>query len=374
MSTQIPTPELEWIDVGAADELAALPMRELKVGASTIALSFRDGRFGAVSNRCNHVGGPLGQGTLDGDFVVCPWHQYKFDRCSGAGEPGYEADRVPSFGVKVEHGRVLVTTTAVTPRGHLPKQPHPLARKPERAAGPIRIAGISTTIMPADHPRYSTSEALLELALAHAATTQQAETRLIKLRDLKFRHCEGYYSRDARACTWPCSITQMDDSDQLAVVYEAAVHWADVLLIATPIRWGAASSLYFKMIERMNCIQNQITLANRVLIQRKTAAFIVTGGQDNVQAVVGQQLAFFAELGFVFPPFPFVGHSLGWSAENMARNIAVVQHSEELRAGTRALIERAIATAREQLHATPAVAGMARGGRKAHAADDPAQG
>jgi multimeric flavodoxin WrbA len=148
------------------------------------------------------------------------------------------------------------------------------------------------------------------------------------------------------------------------------VHWADVLLIATPIRWGAASSLYFKMAERMNCIQNQMTIANRVLIQRKTAAFIVTGGQDNVQAVVGQQLGFFAELGFVFPPFPFVAHSLGWTAENMEKNEAYVQASESLRAGTRALMERAAATAREQLSAamTPPPRGDARGGRKAHGA------
>jgi multimeric flavodoxin WrbA len=80
-------------------------------------------------------------------------------------------------------------------------------------------------------------------------------------------------------------------------VYEAVVSWADVILVATPIRWGAASSLYFKMAERMNCIQNQITLADRVLMQNKVAGFIVTGGQDNIQAVVGQMLTFFGELG-----------------------------------------------------------------------------
>ena len=46
----------------------------------------------------------------------------------------------------------------------------------------------------------------------------------------------------------------MDPTDQLDRVYEAVVHWADVILVATPIRWGVASSLYFKMVERMNCI------------------------------------------------------------------------------------------------------------------------
>ena len=84
-------------------------MQEVRVGAKRIALTHRDGEFGAISGVCNHVGGPLGQGTLDGDYVVCPWHYYKFHWQTGAGEPGYEADRVPSHAVKVENGRVLVS-------------------------------------------------------------------------------------------------------------------------------------------------------------------------------------------------------------------------------------------------------------------------
>ena len=53
--------------------------------------------FGAVSNICNHVGGPLGEGRLDGDYIVCPWHNWKFHRGTGVGEPGFEEDRVPSY-------------------------------------------------------------------------------------------------------------------------------------------------------------------------------------------------------------------------------------------------------------------------------------
>jgi hypothetical protein len=36
-------------------------------------------------------------------------------------------------------------------------------------------------------------------------------------------------------------------------------------------------------------------------------------------------LGFFAELGFQFPPFPYVAHSRGWSAEDMERNVAAVR-------------------------------------------------
>jgi multimeric flavodoxin WrbA len=165
----------------------------------------------------------------------------------------------------------------------------------------------------------------------------------------------------------------MDANDQMERVYDAVVSWADVILVATPIRWGNASALYYKMAERMNCVQNQITLTNHVLMRNKVASFIVTGGQDNVQAVVGQMLTFFSELGCVFPQFPFVGHSRGWSAEDMERNTEYVANSKELRDGTRELVDRALAFARLLIQNAPQREQLARGGRKAHQLDVKAQ-
>jgi nitrite reductase/ring-hydroxylating ferredoxin subunit/multimeric flavodoxin WrbA len=355
----------QWFDCGALAELREPPLRQIVVQRTKIALSYRDGRFGAISGACNHVGGPLGEGVLDGDYVVCPWHHWKFHCRTGEGEPGFEADRVPAFDLREEAGRLWVRLPAATTRNHLPHPPQPLARKPVRAPGPIRVVGISTTVMDSAYPRFSTSDELLTAALAHADQELHAETRLIRLNELSFRACEGYYSKAARACTWPCSITQMDAKDQLDRVYEAFVHWADVFLIATPIRWGAASSLYYKMVERMNCIQNQVTLHNRVLLENKVAAFLITGGQDNVQAVAGQMLGFFAELGCLFPQYPFVAHSRGWTAEDMERNVAFVRDSPELHDGARALVARAAAMAAVLVAAAAPARPSSRGGRKA---------
>ena len=367
--------EENWIDVGDRDELAKKPVQELRVGAKRIALTFRDGQFGAISGVCNHVGGPLGNGTLDGDYVVCPWHYYKFHWQTGAGEPGYEADRVPSHDVKVENGRVLVSEAQKTKRGRLPHESHPLARDPKREPGPIRVLGISTTTMTAAHPRYSTSEDLLEYALAAAQgrADTACDTRLLRIRDLSFRACEAFYSKSARACTWPCSITQMDSNDQMDKVYEGVVHWADVIVVATPIRWGGASSLYYKMIERMNCIQNQETVANRHLMRNKVAAFIITGGQDNVQAVAGQLLGFFSELGCQFPQFPYVAHSRGWSAEDMENNERYVRNSKVLHEGAVALVHRSADLARVMIESTLGQGALVRGGRKGHELDTRAQ-
>lgn len=118
----------------------------------------------------------------------------------------------------------------------------------------------------------------------------------------------------------------------------------------------------------MNCVQNQITTHNRELIHNKVASFIITGGQDNVQGVAGQMLAFFSELGFTFPQFPFVAHSRGWTAEDMENNVRFVQTNAHLREGTRELVARAVATAQGLLATGESPAAISRGGRKASAA------
>jgi nitrite reductase/ring-hydroxylating ferredoxin subunit/multimeric flavodoxin WrbA len=354
-----------WYDLGPVDELKRVPLRQITIGRTAIALSYADGQFGAVSGVCNHAAGPLGEGRLDGEFIVCPWHNYKYHRVRGHGEPGFEEDQVPRHELKEENGHLFVQRTP-TVRRHKPAHaPHPLERKLERASGPLRVLGISTTNMDRANPRYSTSEALLQTALDHAAGPLATESRLLRLDEVRFRHCEGYYSKSAHACTWPCSITQMDPDDQMERVYEGIVFWADVILVATPIRWGAASALYYKMAERLNCVQNQVTLRNRVMLRNKVAAFVITGGQDNVQAVAGQMLAFFGELGCVFPQFPFIAHSRGWTAEDMEHNVAFVRDSPELHDGARELADRSVRMARLLVDADACPERVTRAGRKA---------
>ena len=149
-------------------------------------------------------------------------------------------------------------------------------------------------------------------------------------------------------------------------VYDALVHWADAILVATPIRWGAASSLYFKMAERLNCVQNAITLGNQVLIRNKVAGFIIVGGQDNIQGVAGQMLGFFAELGFIFPQFPYIAHSRGWSHEDMEHNVEIVRDSVELADAARDLAKRCLELAEHLVARVEAPCAIGRGGRKAH--------
>lgn len=351
-----------WQDLGAIENFKKSPLTGVEVGGKPVVIVFADGAFSAFAGTCLHSGAPLAAGAVAGGKIVCPWHGWQYDAKSGAVDKG--GARLEAYSVKAEGGRLLLNPVPVQASVAASKK-HPLQRPPIREDGPIRVVGISTTAMNREEPRYSTSEKLLTVALDHARESLGAETRLIKLNDLKVRNCEGYYSKSAESCIWPCTITQADPTDQMERVYEALVFWADVVIIATPIRWGAASSLYFKMAERMNCIQNQITIADNVLIRNKVASFIITGGQDNIQAVAGQMMTFFTELGFQLPQFPFIAHSRGWSAEDMEKNIDYVEKSQDLRDGARQLAERSVGMARLLVDNVARTGKTTRGGRKA---------
>ena len=80
-----------WQRLGAVEDLKKSALQQLEVGRARIALSYRDGEFGAVSGVCNHAGGPLGQGSLKDDYIVCPWHNWMFHRSTGQARPGVAA-------------------------------------------------------------------------------------------------------------------------------------------------------------------------------------------------------------------------------------------------------------------------------------------
>src|SRR5512134_799871 len=124
----------DWLDVGAAAEVPDGAVREFPLGRQRIAVIRRGESWGAISGVCNHVGGPLGQGRLDGEYVVCPWHGWKFHHRTGEGEPGFEEDRVPTYAVRVDGGRVFVGASELTKRNRKPHAPHPLTQLRSRGS------------------------------------------------------------------------------------------------------------------------------------------------------------------------------------------------------------------------------------------------
>jgi nitrite reductase (NADH) small subunit len=84
---------MAFVRAAKATEIVAGQIQEIQLEGITIAIANVGGQFHAISNTCLHRGGPLGQGSLQGNVVTCPWHGWSFDVTSGQ-----VADR-PSVGV-----------------------------------------------------------------------------------------------------------------------------------------------------------------------------------------------------------------------------------------------------------------------------------
>ena len=74
-----------------------------------IALFNVGGELFALDNTCPHAGGPLGEGTLQGDLVRCPWHGWKFNvRTGRCVKNPIDEWAASCFPLRVENGTIQV--------------------------------------------------------------------------------------------------------------------------------------------------------------------------------------------------------------------------------------------------------------------------
>src|SRR5439155_15899493 len=192
-----------WHRLGDATVLRARIPFSVDVERHRIAVFLHGGRLTAISDICNHKGGPLSEGRLRGEFVTCPWHGWEYSVVTGKGPAGYDEEQVPVYALEERPDGVYVQIPPIAPRKLLKHKPsHLLAEHPKEPGSPCRVLAISTTAMDEGNPRFSTSDALLDHAIGRARELG-ADTQLIKLRSLDFKHCEGNYSKASHACTWP---------------------------------------------------------------------------------------------------------------------------------------------------------------------------
>lgn len=80
---------------------------EATIGPNSYAICNVQGRLHALDGMCPHAGGPLGQGTVSGDAIMCPWHAYEFDPATGENldNPLMRVETVP---LKVEGEDILI--------------------------------------------------------------------------------------------------------------------------------------------------------------------------------------------------------------------------------------------------------------------------
>jgi nitrite reductase/ring-hydroxylating ferredoxin subunit len=80
----------------------------VEVDNKRIAVFNVKGIFYAIDSTCPHRGGPLGEGSLHGTRVNCPWHGSQFDVTSGhvLGPPAFTD--IKSYPTRVEESSIWV--------------------------------------------------------------------------------------------------------------------------------------------------------------------------------------------------------------------------------------------------------------------------
>src|SRR5262245_20643856 len=102
------------ITVASEVELKDGEMKAIDAGGTKILLARVDGKYHAVGATCPHYGGPLAEGTLCGERVICPWQHGSFDVKTGDLLEPPAFDALPCYEVKIGGGRVIVAVPEET--------------------------------------------------------------------------------------------------------------------------------------------------------------------------------------------------------------------------------------------------------------------
>ena len=101
-------------EVGSEDFEAVMPVEQVEenklyrviVSGVPVVLLRQGLQFSAIAATCSHAGGPLDEGTLEGDIVQCPWHGSRFCMRDGRVLTGPATARAPRYEVRIQNDQV----------------------------------------------------------------------------------------------------------------------------------------------------------------------------------------------------------------------------------------------------------------------------
>ena len=97
----------EFVKVASVSELTPGSAKAIEVKGKTIALFNVEGTIYATDNTCLHQGGPLGEGELMGEVVICPWHQWEYDVRTGENVEDHSL-KLATFPVQIDGSDIKV--------------------------------------------------------------------------------------------------------------------------------------------------------------------------------------------------------------------------------------------------------------------------
>jgi nitrite reductase (NADH) small subunit len=98
-----------WIWVTPIAELPVREGRAVTIAGRDIAFFNLGHKVVAMDNRCPHKGGPLADGIVSGDTVVCPLHGWRLKlQCGTVDRPADVAECVETYPTRIDNGIIVV--------------------------------------------------------------------------------------------------------------------------------------------------------------------------------------------------------------------------------------------------------------------------
>jgi nitrite reductase (NADH) small subunit len=101
----------KWVPIAKLSDLPPGSCRTVEAGQISVALCNVEGTIYALDNTCPHAGGPLGEGTLLGETIECPWHGWRYNVRTGE-RPENPEIKVECYDVSVEGDTVQILVSA----------------------------------------------------------------------------------------------------------------------------------------------------------------------------------------------------------------------------------------------------------------------
>lgn len=111
----LPADEFAWHRLIGVDELDVGRVTTVTVERESLCVTRTESGFGCLANACPHQGGPLGEGSIEGGWLRCPWHGYDYSPLDGTPPPPFD-DAPAAYRTEVRPDGVYVALPVTAAR------------------------------------------------------------------------------------------------------------------------------------------------------------------------------------------------------------------------------------------------------------------
>ena len=100
--------KIEYLEIAPADQLPEGERLYLEAGGKQIVIFNLAGKLFAIGDVCSHDNGPVGDGEIEENEIICPRHGGRFDIRTGKATSLPAVVDIPAYPVRVVNGMIEI--------------------------------------------------------------------------------------------------------------------------------------------------------------------------------------------------------------------------------------------------------------------------